>query len=105
MLGVDIDGPFVRVEGTVTGARLWAEETAHYDVPLGDIDGDGKLEAWRIKAESKTTRALGISDVELEARWPKPGRKLPLRAKLTPKPNEVDWPKAKMDHQLVEVEP
>lgn len=105
VLGVDIDGPFARVQGTVTGARLWAEESQHVDVPLGDIDGDGKLEAWRFKVETKTTRALGISDVDIEARLPKPGRKLPIKSKITPKPNETDWPKTTAGHELVEVEP
>lgn len=105
VLGVDIDGPFARVQGTVTGARLWAEESHHVDVPLGDIDRDGKLEAWRLNVETKTTRALGISDVDIEARWPKPGRKFPLKTKFTPKPNESDWPKTTVTREVVEVEP
>jgi uncharacterized Zn-binding protein involved in type VI secretion len=104
VLGLDIDGPFARVQGTVTAARLWAEESHHVDVPLGDVDGDGKLEAWRIKAQTKTTRALGISDVELEVRRPGPGRK-PVTWKSTPKPNETDWPKTTVEDELVEVEP
>lgn len=102
VLGVDIDGPFVRIQGTVTGARLWAEESNQIDVPLGDIDGDGKREAWRVKVESKTTRALGISDVDIEAH---PLERRIDRATLTPKPNETDWPKTKVTREVVEVEP
>lgn len=104
VLGLDIGGPFVRVEGTVVAARLWAEESTHVDVPLGDIDGDGKVEAWRTKAQTKTTRAIGISDVELEVRRPGLGRR-PVKSTSTPKPNETDWPKTTVEHELVEVEP
>jgi len=102
VLGVDLGGPFVRAQGTVTAAKLWAEDTTTQDVPLGDIDGDGKVEAWRIKVQTKTTRALGVSDVNVELR---PRSKPPVRGTLTPKPNETGLPKTTVKHELVEVEP
>ena len=66
VLGVGFDGPFVRVEGTVTAAQLWAEETETTDVLLGDIDGDGIDEALRVRTQATVERALGVADVELE---------------------------------------
>lgn len=101
VLGVDIGGPLVRVEGTVTAARLWAEETNTRDFPLGDIDGDGKVEAWRVTVHSKTMRALGVSDVEFEAH---PVARRIDTAKVTPKPNQSELPEGKVERELVELE-
>ncbi|MEX1365610.1 MAG: hypothetical protein AB1Z98_20955 [Nannocystaceae bacterium] len=93
VLGVGFEGPFARVEGRVTAARLWAEETTTVDIPLGDIDGDGKNEAERITTRTKTERVLGVSDVEIEVRYPLRRPKVEVepvrRDDLTPSKPEV----------------
>jgi len=91
VLGADIEGPFARVDGTVTAARLWAEETTTQTIPLWDIDGDGRTEALRLAVKSKTERVLGVSDVELELRYPWRITKSEIKPK-NPKPKlpEID---------------
>ncbi|MCH9681767.1 MAG: PAAR domain-containing protein [Deltaproteobacteria bacterium] len=100
VLGVDIDGPLVRVEGTVTAARLWSEKTTTVDLPLGDIDGDGRAEALRVTTQTKTERALGVSTVEFEAH--PVGRRVD-RAAVTPTSRPpAPRPKVKATHEIVE---
>ncbi len=101
VLGVDIGGPLVRVKGTVTAAKLWAEESSTRDFPLGDIDGDGKVEAWRVTVNSKTVKALGVSDVDFEAH---PVARRIDKARVTPKPNTSELPEGKVERKLVELE-
>ena len=101
VLGVGFDGAFARVEGTVTAAHLWAEETTTIDIPLGDFDGDGKDEAQRFTIRTKTERVLGVSEVEIEVRYPKPRPKIEVkpvvRDELIPKPE------VKVTREIVEV--
>ena len=103
VLGVDIDGPFVRVDGTVTAARLWAEESRTFDIPLGDYDGDGRNEAVRVTVDSKAQRVLGVSDVVFEAH---PAARRVDEAKVTPNPhNDItpEKPEVKVHREIVEV--
>ena len=101
VLGVGFEGPFARVEGTVTAARLWAEETTTVDIPLGDIDGDGKDEAQRITTRTKTERVLGVSKVEIEVRYPVRRPKI----EVTPVERDDLNPKPEVEHseEIVEV--
>ena len=101
VLGVGFEGPFARVEGTVTAARLWAEETTTVDIPLGDIDGDGKDEAQRITTRTKTERVLGVSKVEIEVRYPVRRPKV----EMTPVGRDDLNPKPEVEHseEIVEV--
>jgi len=100
VLGVDIDGPLVRVEGTVTAARLWAEETTVVDVPLGDFDRDGKAEALRLATTTKTERLLGVSEVKFEAH---PVARRVDEAKATPKNPEPKLPEITATSEIVEL--
>ena len=101
VLGVGFEGPFARVEGTVTAARLWAEETTTVDIPLGDVDGDGKDEAQRITTRTKTERVLGVSKVEIEVRYPVRRPKI----EVTPVERDDLNPKPEVEHseEIVEV--
>ncbi|MCH9685358.1 MAG: PAAR domain-containing protein [Deltaproteobacteria bacterium] len=100
VLGVDIDGPLVRVEGTVTAARLRSEKTTTFDVPLGDIDGDGKAEALRVTTQTKTERALGVSEVAFEAH---PVQRRVDKAEVTPVTRPPSTPpRVTTTHEIVE---
>jgi len=100
VLGADIEGPFGRIDGTVTAARLWAEDTTTHDIPVGDIDGDGRDEALRLTTKSKTERVLGVSEVELEVR-PYPWRVSGAEAK--PKDPKPEPPEIEVDSEIVEL--
>lgn len=100
ILGVDLGGPFVRIDGTVTAARLWAEETSVVDLPLGDVDGDGKVEALRVTTTGKSERILGVSDVELEVH---PLTRRVDRAKATPKAPQPKPPELTTQRKIVEL--
>ena len=103
VLGVDLDGPFVRVDGTVTAARLWAEETKTEDLPLGDIDRDGKTEALRVTITEKTERALGVNEVRLDVH---PLTRRVDEAKVIPKGREdlgPPKPEVEVTREIVEL--
>ncbi|MEX1365578.1 MAG: PAAR domain-containing protein [Nannocystaceae bacterium] len=104
-LGVDIEGPFARVEGRVTAARLWAEHERSFDVPLGDVDGDGKDEAKRYTLTRKSERVLGVSDVKVVGRL-RPPRGVAITTTVTPVPSseiEVSQPQVTLDDEIVEL--
>lgn len=97
--GVDVLGPFVSFKGTVTSTRIHTEDRWTFDVPLGDVDGDGRPEVWRHTIRDKAQYDIGVSEVDVtfrrnkSFRWPKG----------TPKPN-THTTSTEHDHEVVDKE-